>query len=147
MRFEQPLNGVVARFPELRGNRRERTVPRIDHEEIQSAVALGRRLQARQVRAVFGALVIRPLAAFGRTAARVASYLVREYKRDRDRRSTIRELRALEDHQLLDIGLERGDIVSVAEALAGARHEAAPTNQATTEPATPEQPFEPLRAA
>ena len=147
MRFEQPVDNVVARFPELRVAGRERTVAYVSHEEIQAAVALGRRLQARQVREAARATVVRPLAAVARAMARWVSHRVREYKRNRDRRITIRELRALEDHQLRDIGLERGDIVSVATRLADEKHGAVAIASEGREPVRVEETFEPLRAA
>lgn len=147
MRFEQPVDNVVARFPELRVAGREYTVPYVSHEEIQAAVARGRRLHARQVREATRAAVVRPLAAVARTIARAASHLVREYKRDRDRRITIRELGRLEDHQLRDIGLERGDIFSVAERLADEKHRAGAVASEPRQPVRIEEPFQPLRAA
>lgn len=151
MRFEQPLDEVVARFPEFRVDPRNRTVPYVSHEEIEAAIALGRRLHARQIRKVAGAALVQPLAAIGRklgrALARAASRLVREYRRDRIRRITIRELSALESHRLRDIGLERGDIVSVAEALADAKFREAPTVEVSSEPESGIEPFAQLRAA
>ena len=147
MRFEQPLDGVVARFPEFRVHPRNRTVPYVSHEEIEAAVALGRRLHARQVREVTSRAIIRPLAAIGRALSRAASRLAREYRRERVRRVTIRELSALESHRLRDIGLERGDIVSVAEALADAKYGKASTSEDSSEPVSAVELFEQLRAA
>ena len=136
MRFEQPVDNVVTRFPELRVERRERTVPSVSHEEIAAAVARARRLQARCVRETLGPVIVRPVAAFARALASLASALVREYRRERDRRETIRELRGLEDYLLRDIGLERDQIVSVADALVEAKydeHQAAPESPSATE--------------
>lgn len=147
MRFEQPLDGVAARFFEFRVDPRNRTVPYVSHEEIEAAIALGRRLHARQVRKVAGNTLVQPLAAIGRALARAAARLVREYRRDRMRRITIRELSALENHRLRDIGLERGDIVSVAEALANAKFREAPTVEVSSEPDSDIEPFTHLRAA
>lgn len=148
MRFEQPVNDAVARFPEFRVERRARTVPYVSHEEIAAGVARGRRLQARQVREAIAWVVFRPLAAFGRTIARLAGWLVREARRERDRRATIRELGALDDRVLRDIGLERDQIVPVADALVETKYqESGAAPELSPAPSEIEAHVETLRAA
>lgn len=142
MRFEQPIDAVVTRFPELRMHTRVRPSIHISDEDIRAAIARGRRLHARQVRESFNAAFVRPLAAIVRATAALASYVARECRKASNRRATIRELSALEDHLLRDIGVERRDIADVARALAeGTQVRAEP---ASSESPIVEQRFEPM---
>lgn len=117
MRFEQPVSNVAARFPELRVHVNAPTVARSFGEEIADGVARGRRLHGRYWRQVVRASIIRPVAAFVGHAVRLATRSVSGFKKESARRQTIRELRALSDHVLRDIGIERSHIPLIATAL------------------------------
>ena len=106
MRFEEQVDHVVVRYPELRVYGPQPRSPRSFHQEVSDGVALGRRLHGRFVRETAKAAA-KPVRA-------VFDAIVRGYAY----RNTVRTLRELEDHRLEDIGIERRDIRTVARALA-----------------------------
>lgn len=118
MRFEEQVNHLLVRYPELRVYGPQPKTPRAFHAQIDEGVARGRRLHGKFVREAAKTLVVEPLTA---VLARIAS----EYAY----RTTVRALRQLEDHRLDDIGVERGDIRAVARAVANGepRPKARPT--------------------
>ena len=107
MRFEEQLNHVVVRYPELRVYGPQPPTPRSFRQEVADGVGLGRRLHGRFWRETANTTVTRPILAVFREIARAYAY-----------RTTLRSLRELEDHRLEDIGIERHDIRAVARAVA-----------------------------
>ena len=120
MRFEEQIDHVVVRYPELRVYGPQPRSPRSFRQEVCNGVALGRRLHGRFVRETAKTIakaVAKPVKAAIDTVARDYAY-----------RQTVRALRELEDHRLEDIGIERRDIRTVARALAWGE----PTSKART---------------
>ncbi len=78
----------------------------IDHKLIAHHVARGRRLRASAIRNSFKWVA-------GRTTQGIAS-LFRHFKDWNQHRRGMKELIALNDHMLMDIGLTRGDVESLA---------------------------------
>lgn len=106
MRFEEQVNHVVVRYPELRMYGPQPPTPRSFHREVSDGVAIGRRLHGKFVRET------------ARTAVRSIVAVIGAIAREHAYRKTVRALRELEDYRLEDIGIERGDIRTVARALA-----------------------------
>ena len=147
MRFEEPINGSVARFPELRAYAPRETVPYASHEEIADGIARGRRLHARSCRRAAHTAIAKPVLAGVRHARRAVAAAVAKVQKDRAFRSTVRVLDALEDSQLRDIGIDRSHILHVARGLAYAEPRKAPTSASEREPAQTQETIEHARAA
>ena len=136
MRFEEQIDNVVLRYPEVRVSGMKPT--RFDpfRKQLSGGVALGRRLHGKFWREAVTAVFWNPAKAAFQTIAR-----------ERTRRSTIRALRDLEDHRLQDIGIERRDIHSFAWALAYGPPQTKRTTAAKPVPATTSQTFDIAKAA
>lgn len=136
MRFEEQVNQVVVRYPELRVYGPQPPTPRSFRHEVRDGVSLGRRLHGRFWRETATAVLVKPLAAVFRQVANEYAY-----------HKTLRALRELEDHRLEDIGIERHDIRAVARAAAyGEPHPRVKTG-AETAPSTVEGTYEVAKAA
>lgn len=147
MRFEEPINGSVARFPELRAYAPRETVPYVSHDEIAEGIARGRRLHARFCRRAAHVAIAKPVLAGVRYARRSVAAAVAKMQKDRAFRSTLRVLDALEDSQLRDIGIDRGDILHVAKGLAYADRREEPASASERAPAPTQESFEHAQAA
>ena len=144
MRFEESLNGRVATFPELRTYGSRETVPYVSHEDIAKGIARGRRLHARFCRQATYVVLGKPVLACARAVKRFVRSSMAKLEKHRAFRSTVRELSALEDRQLNDIGIVRSDILRVAWSLVYADR---PETPAAIKPTSTENPFEHARAA
>lgn len=147
MRFEEPIESVVANFPEFRVHRARETVPYVTHVEIAQAVARGRRLHAHFCRQAASTLIARPVRASARWVARVAGKTTEKLRREQAVRATIKALARLDDSQLRDVGVRRSDILYVARTLAYANRREAPSAPKAVEPSFAEDVFEHARAA
>ena len=136
MRFEEQIDNVVLRYPEVRVSGTKPTRFHPSRKEISGGVTLGRRLHGKFWREAVTAVFWNPAKAAVQTIAR-----------ERARRSTIRALRELEDHRLQDIGIERSDIHSFAWALAYGPPQTEKPTAAKPVPATTSETLEIAKAA
>lgn len=107
MRFEEVVSNVAVRYPELRAYGPQPAGVRPFRQEVAKGVAVGRRLHGKFWRETAAKAAVNP-------ALAVVRWIAREYAY----RTTLHALRALEDHRLEDIGIERRDIRAVARAAA-----------------------------
>jgi uncharacterized protein YjiS (DUF1127 family) len=136
MRFEEQVDNIVLRYPEVRVYGRQPTSPRPFTKEVADGVALGHRLHGKFLRETATTVFVKPILA-----------VVRKFARDYAYRVTLRSLRDLEDHRLQDIGIERRDIRPIAKALAyGETHHKARLT-VTREAAKTKNTFEIAKAA
>lgn len=136
MRFEEHVNQVVVRYPELRVYGPQPPTPRSFRHQVRDGVSLGRRLHGKFWRETATAVLVRPLAAVFRKVANEYAY-----------QKTLKALRELEDHRLEDIGIERHHIRAVARAVAyGEPHPKVRTANETA-PKTVESAYQVAKAA
>ena len=110
----------VTTFPERGVQHARQLAPEMTHEQIDRAVARGRKLHAEAVRHAVERALIAPSAALARLIARGVTRAARELRRRRLRRQTLNALYSLDARMLHDIGIERSDIPFIAESLAAA---------------------------
>lgn len=147
MRFEEPVNHWVARFPHPWVVEQGRSVAHVRHAEVDIGIARGRALHGAFCRRAAKALLVQPLAAALRSAGGLAAALMRGFKVERARLATSRSLSALDDRMLRDIGIDRSDIPYIAASLARAKTRTPLPAVACVESIVPVEFVLPMRAA
>ena len=139
MKFETTARSAVTRFPGPRSNGPAARVPQVTPADIAAGL-----VNARELRAWAFREFSLDVASFARNLFQAVLVKVRQA---RAYRATVRDLGALDDRQLRDIGVSRGDIHYIARTVAYGEPRTEPVKPVAAEPAQVEQPVDYARAA